>query len=112
MTSAIFPWRFGQFRRGSAAGAILVAMRIATWNVDGLRARMDFITHWLKSRAPDVVGLQEVKVSDEDFPHDNFRALGYHAVVHGAVSWRQDQSDENAPRTGLIETAGSPTMGL
>ena len=87
MTSAIFPWRFGQFRRGSAAGAILVAMRIATWNVDGLRARMDFITHWLKSRAPDVVGLQEVKVSDEDFPHDDFRALGYHAVVHGEKGW-------------------------
>ncbi len=55
------------------------AMRIATWNVNGLRARMDFIAHWLKSRAPDVVGLQEVKVSDEDFPHDDFRALGYHA---------------------------------
>ena len=63
------------------------AMRIATWNVNGLRARMDFITHWLKSRAPDVVGLQEVKVSDEDFPHDDFRALGYHAVVHGQKGW-------------------------
>ena len=62
-------------------------MRIATWNVDGLRARMDFITHWLKSRAPDVVGLQEVKVSDEDFPHDSFRARGYHAVVHGEKGW-------------------------
>ena len=48
---------------------------------------MDFITHWLKSRAPDVVGLQEVKVSDEDFPHDDFRALGYHAVVHGEKGW-------------------------
>ena len=62
-------------------------MRIATWNVNGLRARMDFITHWLKSRAPDVVGLQEVKVRDEDFPHDDFRALGYHAVVHGEKGW-------------------------
>ena len=63
------------------------AMRIATWNVNGLRARMEFITHWLKSRAPDVVGLQEVKVSDEDFPHADFRALGYHAVVHGEKGW-------------------------
>ena len=62
-------------------------MRIATWNVNGLRARMEFITHWLKSRAPDVVGLQEVKVSDEDFPHADFRALGYHAVVHGENGW-------------------------
>ena len=63
------------------------AMRIATWNVNGLRARMDFIAHWLKSRAPDVLGLQEVKVSDEDFPYDDFRALGYHAVVHGQKGW-------------------------
>ena len=62
-------------------------MRIATWNVNGLRARMEFITHWLKSRAPDVVGLQEVKVSDEDFPHADFSALGYHAVVHGEKGW-------------------------
>ena len=62
-------------------------MRIATWNVNGLRARMDFVTHWLKRREPDVVGLQEVKVSDEDFPHDDFRALGYHAVVHGEKGW-------------------------
>ena len=63
------------------------AMRIATWNVNGLRARMEFITHWLKSRAPDVVGLQETKVSDEDFPHADFQALGYHAVVHGEKGW-------------------------
>ena len=63
------------------------AMRIATWNVNGVRARMEFITHWLKSRAPDVVGLQEVKVSDEDFPHADFRALGYHTVVHGEKGW-------------------------
>ena len=62
-------------------------MRIATWNVNGLRARMEFITHWLKSRAPDVVGLQETKVSDEDFPHADFQALGYQAVVHGEKGW-------------------------
>ena len=62
-------------------------MRIATWNINGLRARMDFIVHWLKSRAPDVVGLQELKLSEEDFPHDDFLALGYHAVVHAEKSW-------------------------
>ena len=62
-------------------------MRIATWNVNGLRARMDFIAHWLKSREPDVVGLQELKASDDEFPHDRFRALGYHAAVHGEKGW-------------------------
>lgn len=67
--------------------AILRGMRIATWNVNGLRARMDFIARWLESREPDVVGLQELKMRDEDFPRDAFRALGYHAVVHGQKSW-------------------------
>ena len=40
-------------------------MRIATWNVNGLRARFDFLAHWLAAREPDVVGLQELKLSDE-----------------------------------------------
>ena len=62
-------------------------MRIATWNVNGVRARMDFIAHWLEHRAPDVVGLQELKVSDADFPHEEFAALGYQAVAHGEKAW-------------------------
>ena len=62
-------------------------MRIATWNVNGLRARLDFVAHWLQSRAPDVVGLQELKASDDDFPHAEFEALGYRAVVHGQKAW-------------------------
>ena len=62
-------------------------MRIATWNVNGLRARMGLLLHWLRRRAPDVVGLQEVKVSDEEFPHEDFEALGYRTVVHGQKGW-------------------------
>ena len=62
-------------------------MRIATWNVNGVRARMEFIAHWLEYRAPDVVGLQELKVSDADFPHEEFAALGYQAVAHGEKAW-------------------------
>ena len=62
-------------------------MRIATWNVNGLRARIDFIQHWLKSREPDVVGMQELKVSDDEFPHEPFNALGYQVVTHGQKSW-------------------------
>ena len=81
-------------------------MRIATWNVNGLRARMDFIAHWLKSRAPDVVGLQELKVRDEDFPHDDFRALGYHAVVHGEKSWNGVAVLSRTPAE--VETRGLP----
>ena len=62
-------------------------MRIATWNVNGLRARIDFIVHWLKSREPDVVGMQELKVTDEEFPHEPFNTLGYEVVTHGQKSW-------------------------
>ena len=62
-------------------------MRIATWNVNGLRARIDFIVHWLKQREPDVVGLQELKVTDDEFPHEPFNALGYEVVTHGQKSW-------------------------
>jgi len=81
-------------------------MRIATWNVNGLRARMDFVRHWLKSRAPDVVGLQEIKMTDENFPHDDFRDLGYHAVVHGQKGWNGVAVLSRAPAEE--ETRGLP----
>jgi exodeoxyribonuclease-3 len=62
-------------------------LRIATWNVNGLRARLDFIKLWLAERQPDVVGLQELKMDDALFPHDEFEKLGYAAVTHGQKSW-------------------------
>jgi exodeoxyribonuclease III len=62
-------------------------MRIATWNINGLRARMEFMALWLIDRQPDVVGLQELKTPSEEFPHDFFADLGYHALVHGQKSW-------------------------
>ena len=62
-------------------------MRVATWNVNGLRARLDFILHWLGHREPDVVGLQELKVADEEFPMEPFNAAGYDVVTHGQKGW-------------------------
>lgn len=62
-------------------------MRVATWNVNGLRARIDFMALWLQDRQPDIVGLQELKTPDEDFPYDFFEALGYQALIHGQKSW-------------------------
>ena len=62
-------------------------MRIATWNVNGLRARLDFILHWLESRQPDVVGMQELKVTDDEFPMESFNAVGYEVVTHGQKGW-------------------------
>ena len=50
-------------------------MRIATWNVNGLRARLDFVRHWLAAREPDVVCLQELKLEDDQFPREELAAL-------------------------------------
>jgi exodeoxyribonuclease-3 len=62
-------------------------MRVATWNVNGLRARLDFVRLWLRERKPDLVGLQELKLEDELFPHEVFREEGYLAATHGQKSW-------------------------
>jgi exodeoxyribonuclease-3 len=62
-------------------------VRIATWNVNGLRARLDFLCLWLQSRKPDVVGLQELKMQDDQLPHEALAAVGYRAFSHGQKSW-------------------------
>ena len=62
-------------------------MRIATWNVNGLRARADFVKAWLAERQPDLVGLQELKLTTEQFPSRDFEELGYAGAVHGQKSW-------------------------
>ena len=76
-------------------------MRIATWNVNGLRARLDYITRWLEDRQPDVVGFQELKTPDELFPHEYFKELGYSALVHGQKSWNGVAILTKAPATLL-----------
>jgi exodeoxyribonuclease-3 len=62
-------------------------MKIATWNINGLRARLDFIQHWLDARQPDLVGLQELKTTDEDFPTATFEKAGYHSAFLGQKGW-------------------------
>lgn len=62
-------------------------MRIATWNVNGLRARLEYVLLWLQARRPDVVGLQELKLTAEQFPTDALAAAGYSAVLSGQKGW-------------------------
>jgi exodeoxyribonuclease-3 len=62
-------------------------MKIATWNVNGLKARLEFLKIWLERRAPDVVGLQELKLTDDAFPYAELDDLGYRAVTHGQKGW-------------------------
>jgi len=58
-------------------------MRIATWNVNSIRQRLDSLQAWLAERTPDIVCLQEIKCTDEAFPREPFEALGYNVAVHG-----------------------------
>jgi exodeoxyribonuclease III len=58
-------------------------MKIATWNINGVKARIDSLTRWLTETKPDVVCLQEIKTQDEGFPTEAIEALGYNVAVHG-----------------------------
>ncbi|MGC2084192.1 MAG: exodeoxyribonuclease III [Bradyrhizobium sp.] len=58
-------------------------MRIATWNVNSVRQRIEHLVTWLKETSPDVVCLQEIKCTDDAFPRLEIEALGYNVVTHG-----------------------------
>lgn len=58
-------------------------MLIATWNINGVKARLDTLLAWLDERQPDVVGLQEIKSVDEGFPRGELEARGWHVETHG-----------------------------
>jgi len=58
-------------------------MKIVTWNINGIRARLGNFTHWLRESAPDIVCLQEIKSLDEQFPRAEIEALGYNVETHG-----------------------------
>ncbi|MBT6073421.1 MAG: exodeoxyribonuclease III [Gammaproteobacteria bacterium] len=62
-------------------------MKIASWNVNGIRARIEHITAWIKSNQPDVLALQETKVMDDMFPFEAFTSLGYEAMIYGQKSY-------------------------
>jgi exodeoxyribonuclease-3 len=62
-------------------------MKIATWNVNSIRARLERLLRWLQKVQPDVVCLQELKVTDEVFPSDAVREAGYHATVFGQKTY-------------------------
>ncbi|MEO7241572.1 MAG: exodeoxyribonuclease III [Variovorax sp.] len=62
-------------------------MRIATYNINDVRKRLEPLRAWLEVTAPDVVCLQELKCTASQFPWDAIRAMGYEAVVHGEKTW-------------------------
>jgi exodeoxyribonuclease-3 len=62
-------------------------MKIATWNVNSVKARLETVTAWLKDAAPDVVALQEIKSTDDTFPRGAFEDLGYNCETHGQKTY-------------------------
>jgi exodeoxyribonuclease III len=62
-------------------------MRIATWNINGIKARLPVLMQWLEQQKPDVVCLQEIKTLDDAFPRAEIEALGYNVETHGQKSW-------------------------
>ena len=87
-------------------------MRIATWNVNSARARVDRIAAWIERSDVDVVALQETKCKDEQFPTAVFEALGYEVAHHGYSQWN---GVAILSRVGIadVETgfAGQPQWG-
>ena len=58
-------------------------MRIASFNINGVKARLPRLLEWLQETRPAVACLQEIKSQDEGFPGHEFEAIGYHAIWHG-----------------------------
>ncbi len=79
-------------------------MRIATWNVNSLKARLEKVTWWLDRARPDVLLLQETKLADADAPHDAFRSVGYELAHHGEGRWN---GVAIASRVGLADVVAN-----
>src|SRR5262250_2102090 len=62
-------------------------MKIATYNVNGITARLPSLLRWLAEARPDVVCLQELKTPQEKFPEAAIKEAGYKAIWHGQKSW-------------------------
>jgi len=62
-------------------------MKIATWNVNSIRVRLPQVLEWLKQEGPDILCLQETKITDEEFPVAVFRDAGYHAAYAGQKTY-------------------------
>src|SRR5689334_24484332 len=67
--------------------ASVSAMKIATYNVNGVNGRLAVLLRWLDEAAPDVVCLQELKAPEEKFPKSAINDAGYNAIWHGQKSW-------------------------
>jgi len=62
-------------------------MKIGSWNVNSVKARLDTVRTWLAEAAPDILCMQEIKTADDAFPRETFDSLGYNSTVYGQKSY-------------------------
>ncbi len=101
-------------------------MRIVTWNINGIKARLPVILTWLEQQKPDILVLQEIKSVDENFPREAIEALGYNIETHGQKGFNGvailsrlpfDEvtcglpGDDDDPQARLIEGVFSHSQG-
>jgi exodeoxyribonuclease-3 len=85
-------------------------MRIATWNVNSLSARLQKVTWWLERAAPDVLLMQETKLADADVPRDEFVRRGYELAHHGEGGWNGVAIASRRGLTDVITNFGLPLL--
>ena len=83
-------------------------MRIATWNVNSLKARLEKVMWWLDRAKPDVLLMQETKLADADAPATTFKESGYELVHHGEGRWNGVAIASRCGIGGVITNFGEP----
>ena len=83
-------------------------MRIATWNVNSLKARLEKVMWWLDRAKPDVLLMQETKLSDADAPIEAFKQVGYELAHHGEGRWNGVAIASRCGIDGVITNFGEP----
>jgi exodeoxyribonuclease-3 len=79
-------------------------MKIATWNVNSIRVRLPQVLEWLKQENPDVLCLQETKITDADFPAAALRDAGYQSVYAGQKTYNGVATLSRAPATDVVSS--------
>ena len=83
-------------------------MRIATWNVNSLKARLDKVTWWLERARPDVLLMQETKLADAEAPTALFGELGFALAHHGEGRWNGVAIASRGGLTDVVANFGEP----
>src|SRR3546814_18334565 len=82
------------------------AVRLVTWNVNSLKARLERVEQWLVECQPDVVCMQEKKLADSAFPAMAFSALSYASAHHGGGRWKDRKSVVSGKRVSVRVDVG------